>query len=443
MLGDTIFALASAQGGSERAVLRISGPAARAVAATVFTPALPAQRAQVDGFVDVDEVRLPALALVMTAPRSFTGEDVVELHVPGSPLLVELLLDAMLARGAEHGVRRALPGEFTARAVQHGRLDGVAVEGLLLLLHAADRRQVAAGVQWLRGGFAAAVHELRAALQDTLAMIEVGLDFDDGETGAVPRSAWLPRLLQGRDELDGFLAAVPRVAPGGEVLLLGRANAGKSSLANALAGRDLALVDATPGTTRDLLRIDVAPGVVLWDAPGDLDAPSAVDAAALALRDRLAGRAAAALLVLDAGAPVVPAGALAMPLPWCGIVWTKCDTVATIPPLPAEAAARQSSASPVFTTSARSGDGLTALRGWLAQVGSGAVVDAGAELRSAFTRAHAAVARAITLAEQGDSGPELIAVELQAALAALDGLAGGHSPEALLDRIYGRFCLGK
>ncbi|MGB3967266.1 MAG: tRNA uridine-5-carboxymethylaminomethyl(34) synthesis GTPase MnmE, partial [Planctomycetota bacterium] len=140
MLGDTIVALASAPGPSERAVIKISGPRARAVAATVFAPAVPAVRGVVEGHVTVRGQPVAAFALSMVAPASFTGEDTVELHVPGGALLVQCLLDAMRYDGEARGVRLALPGEFTARAVQNGKLTPASVEGLLLLLHAADRR---------------------------------------------------------------------------------------------------------------------------------------------------------------------------------------------------------------------------------------------------------------------------------------------------------------
>ncbi|MEC7725281.1 MAG: tRNA uridine-5-carboxymethylaminomethyl(34) synthesis GTPase MnmE, partial [Planctomycetota bacterium] len=157
MIGDTIVAQASAPGPGDRAVLRVSGPRALAVAARVFEPPLERARGQVDGHVVVRGQALDAYALTMVGPRSFTGEDVVELHVPGSAMLVRLLLARMLEDGASAGVREALPGEFTARACEHGRLDLAQAEGLLLLLHAQDQRQAQAAVQWLNGGLAAAV----------------------------------------------------------------------------------------------------------------------------------------------------------------------------------------------------------------------------------------------------------------------------------------------
>lgn len=448
MLGDTIVALATPSGPGARAVLRISGPRAIDVSQYVFDKELPRRRAQIAGHISVRSSRLSVTALTMIAPHSFTGEDVVELHIPGSPVLVRLLQDALLHDGEARGVRAALPGEFTARACEHGRLDLAQAEGLLMLLHAKDQRQATSAVQWLRGGLADAATQVRSDLQDQLALLEVGFDFDDDDTGAVAPELWLTPLTPLAERLEQLLASLPAAVPGGEVLLVGRANAGKSSLCNALAGHKAVLVADHAGTTRDLLRVEIAPDVHLWDAPGDLDDPDAADTAALAMRERLSGRAASLLLVLDAQDPFVPELALASPLSWFGLVLTKCDLLvagSALPPLPPAVAARLAASGldpqdRVFRTSSTSGEGLDSLRAALVRSAGSTAVDAGGPLRSALQSAADSVRRAIDAAAMA---PELAAVELQAALRALDGIGGEHSPEQLLDRIYGRFCLGK
>lgn len=439
MIGDTIVALASAPGRSERAVIRVSGPAARAVASLVFEPELPSGRGVAEGTVRIRGGRVPAMVLQMLAPKSYTGEDTVELHVPGGPLLVEVLIEDLLARGAGSGLRLALPGEFTARACRNGRLDAAQVEGVLMLLHAADQRAAARALPWLRGGLADAVREVRGALQDALAGIEAGLDFTTEELGAAGDDGWRAGLPGARDRLEQLVAELPAAAPGGEILLLGAANAGKSSLCNALAGRPVAIVDPVPGTTRDLLRVELPGGGVLWDAPGDLAEPGEVDAAALALRDRLAGRAGAAAIVLDAAGPRAPvrAGAAAT-LPVFAVVWTRCDLVAAVPPLPRALLDELPADVPVLQTSAANGSGLDALRRLLAERAHGLGIAPGAPLRAALAAAAAAVQRAMAA-----PGPEFAAVDLQSALQALDDGTARHSPEDLLDRIYSRFCLGK
>jgi tRNA modification GTPase len=437
MLGDTIAARASAAGGSERAVVRVSGPQAFAAAARLFAPALPRQRAAVAGAVDVLGHRVPAMALAMPGPTSFTGEDVVELHVPGSMALVDAVLAALVADGEATGVRLAVAGEFTARAVRNGRMDGAAAEGLLLLLHAEDARATANARAWLSGASADAAGRLRGRLQDALALLEAGLDFDDGEAGALAAAGWRDLLAGARPDLAALLATVPAARPGGEVLLLGAANAGKSSLANALAAAEVAIVGAAPGTTRDLVRVPLPGDGVLWDAPGDLAAPGDVDAAALALRERLGGAAAGCLVVLAADAPVAPASALLTALPVVAVAVTKCD-LAAVPDLP-PALAERTAGAPVFAASARTGAGVAALRMHLGRAAAAGVVDAGGPLRQALADALAGLDRALANA----GGPELAALDLQAALRALDAIGPTHSPEQLLDRIYARFCLGK
>ncbi|MFM1873025.1 MAG: hypothetical protein RL398_2447 [Planctomycetota bacterium] len=433
MLADTIVAESSAPGAGERAVLRLSGPAARAAAALVFAPALANVRAQVDGQVAVRGVSLAAYALVMPGPGSFTGEDTVELHVPGGSLFVQCLLDDLLARGRELGLRAALPGEFTARACRNGRLGLAEAEGVLMVLHAQDRRELAGGVQWLRGGLAREVDEVRARLWDAAALLEAGLDFTADETGAVAPDELRPQLAAAGARLQALLEHLPMAAPGGELLLLGRSNAGKSSLCNALVGRADSLVDAGAGTTRDLLR-HVVGQTALWDAPGDLDSPSAADAAALALRDRLGGRAAAALWVLAADRMQVPAQTAG--LHCAAIVVTKCDLVGRVDPAALVAAPP---GVPVFVTSTATGEGVAALRRWLQRQKGGGIAP-GAPLRGPLLAASAAVERAAT-ALLGT--PELAAAELLDAVRELAGVDGRHSAEPLLDRIYGRFCLGK
>lgn len=430
MLGDTIHAIATPPGTAGRAVLRISGPRAFEAAALVFAPAPQRRRAVVEGEVTAAGARFEALCLAMPAPASFTGEDVVELHVPGSPLLLELLAERLSAAREGLGLRRALAGEFTRRAFENGRVDLCRAQAILALVHAEDAREAAAAAGVLAGAVTAAVQAARMQLQDALAMVEAGLDFTEGETGTVAPALWLPHLEAAQRALAGLLDQVPRGRGGGELLLLGRANAGKSSLCNALAGRDAVLVGPEGGTTRDLVRVDLAPGLALWDAPGDLADAADWDREALRLRDRLAATAAGVIWVVDpadAGPP--PAG-----IDLVAVVATRADLGGAFLP-PAELAGV-----PWFHVSATAGTGIAPLRDLLMRCRGGGSAAAFAPLREALETAHGAAARALGASEVA---AELAALELRAGLDALDGIGGTHTPEHLLDRIFSSFCLGK
>lgn len=446
MLDDTIAAIASPPGRSARGVIRISGPEAFAAAARVLAAPLPRERAAVPCRLRVRGGELDALALTMPGPASFTGEDVVELHLLGSPLLLDRALGALCAERT----RLATPGEFTRRAFEHGKLGLEQAEAVAALIHADGRAAHRAAIHALQGGTGAAVAQVRARVQDALALIEAGLDFSDGETGEVDPAAWLPSLAAARAGLCDLIAHLPATEAGGEILLLGAANAGKSSLGNALLGRDELLVHARAGTTRDTLAVRLGDDVTLFDAPGDLAEPSAVDAAALALRDRLGARVAGALWVVDAAAPRLPAPSA---IPAFGTVLTKLDLLADAPAQGADRAqvaawlARRDLAAlpaPWFLTSARDGRGLAELRAFLASRGRGhaAAGVAFGRWRAAFAAAEAALERAATAGTLGRSD-ELVAADLADALAALDTVSGRSSPEDLLDRIFAAFCLGK
>lgn len=429
MIGDTILAVASAQGSSERAVLRLSGPKAVAMAALLLTPAPPRQRGGHRGSVTVLGCEVEAMALVMPAPASYTGEDCVELQLPGSPLLLALLQDELLRRGTGLGLRLATPGEFTRRACEHGKLDLLQAEGVLAMIAAVGADDARAAAALLHGDASRQLQQLRELLQTALALLESGLDFGDGDTGAVPRQQWLEPLQQAEALVDALHRQLPAASSGGEVLLLGAANAGKSSLCNALAGRDAVLVGAEAGTTRDVVRVEIGKGVCLWDAPGDLLSPATADAAAIALRDRLATTAAAALWVVEPAAPMLPP----TQLPVLAVVCTKSDLGGELP-------AALGDGLPRFAVSSTTGRGIAELRAFLQARCQAGVQAAAAPLRQVIAQVRESLQRARAAA---DAGEELVALELHEALRGLQPDFGAHSAEPLLDRIFARFCLGK
>ena len=408
-------------------MIRLSGPDAVGVAGALLKRRVPTSRTSFDAEVEVLGAAVECRVLVMPGPRSYTGEDVVELHLPGSPLLLEHVLSSLRRQA-----RDATPGEFTRRAVEGGRMDLAEAEAVLELIHAAGAAEGRRALEVLRGGLREGIEQVRGALLDARAMVEAGLDFTEGETGDVAPEAWLPGLAAASARLTELSAALPAAAPGGELLLLGASNAGKSTLCNALAGRQVALVSAAPGTTRDILAADLAPGVRILDAPGDLSAGGAADASAIELRDRLATRASGAVLVVDLTDPVI----VSTELPIVAVVLTKRDLAPA-----AEVPAGLPSA-PRFVVSSAAGDGIEALSRHLRHRASAAPVGSGQRMRDLLDRVGDAVDRAREAALVGVP-EEAIALDLTDAVVELDQLRGQGASEEVLDRVFGRFCLGK
>ncbi|MBI5853169.1 MAG: 50S ribosome-binding GTPase, partial [Planctomycetes bacterium] len=295
-LGDTIAAVASPPGASARGVVRVSGPKAFEAIGRLCDSEPPRARAARELRIAVLDTPIDALALTMTAPRSYTGEDVVELHLPGAPLLLAHVVQSLVATGE---VRAALPGEFTRRAFANHKLSLAQAEAVLALIDADSRDAHRAALAMLHGELGASARSIRAKILDARAWIEAGLDFEIGEAGGVDASHWRPPLQDARAQLSALERSLPRAAAAGDVVLLGAANAGKSSLLNALLGREAAIVSPHAGTTRDVIAVEYAPGLRLLDAPGELESPGELDAMALALRDRLLPSAAGAILVVD------------------------------------------------------------------------------------------------------------------------------------------------
>jgi tRNA modification GTPase len=439
-LHDTIVALSSAAGPGGRAVVRLSGPDALRIAATLFTaaePVLPHRRRCYPG-----ELRLPGVAAplpadlhVWPAPRTYTGQNLVELHTLSSPPLVELLVARLLGAGA----RAAGPGEFTLRAFLAGKLDLTQAEAVLGVIEAGSRAALTEALAQLAGGVTRPLQELRGDLLDLLADVEAGLDFADEDLHFIGPEELLGRIskglalitLLGKQLEQRSLAGAPFRA-----VLAGPPNAGKSSLFNALAG-GAALVSPEPGTTRDYLvrRLDLGGvPVELVDTAGWQDPGDAVGEQAQALGREQAARAGLVLLCLECGRPAPEADAwLRAPQgPPVVPVATKCDLAEPPPGLPA--------------TSAVTGAGLDALRELLADR---ARALAQPPLAPSLSRcrhhveaclAHLRQAHAVALFQEP---PELLALELRGALDQLGEMVGAIYTDDLLDRIFSRFCIGK
>lgn len=427
--------------------MRVTGPRALEVVGAVV-PGLGALRGRRDvrlrlaGWPDV-----PVVAVVLRAPRTVTGDDVVELWVPGSPPLVRALLEALRAAGA----RPAAPGELTRRGFLRGRLDLTRAEAVLALTSAEERGAARAALRALEGGLARAVDAAKAGLVDVLVHVEGAIDFSEEELDHAPAAELARRL----DALDAGLAALVgrgRARPAGTaptVVLAGPPNAGKSALLNALAGRDVALVADQAGTTRDVLeaggRLDGL-DVRLLDTAGDMAARGEVEAQAQA---RAVAAVASADLVLllapdDAALRALRARAEALPCPWL-LVASKADLRA------GPAGAPWPGAPAPLAVSSLTGVGLPALAAAVRRAlggdpGAGAAVDlcATARQEALARRARAAVARARDqLLGPDPARAELAAVDLADAIGALGELTGAVTTDDLLDRLFGQFCVGK
>jgi tRNA modification GTPase len=444
---DTIVARATAAGRGGVAIVRVSGPQARHVALGLLGEVPAPRHATLAGFRDAQGEALDlGLALFFPAPHSFTGEDVLELHAHGGTVVTELLIERVLGLGA----RLARPGEFTERAFLNDKLDLAQAEAIADLIDADSRAAARAAQRSLRGDFSAAVLALNEQVTALRTWVEAAIDFPDEDIdflGSDELRARLAALDVAFAEVETTVRLGCRLREGLHVVIAGRPNAGKSSLLNALAGHDAAIVTPLPGTTRDLVQerieIDGLPVHVVDTAglrvAGDIVEEEGVRRARAAL-----ARADHALVVVDAStAAPGDAAALAAELP-AGlertVVRNKID-------LTAEAPGYAGAARDIVNVSALTRAGLDALRGRLRDVagfhpaGEGLMTARRRHLESLqAARAHFEAART-ALAER--QAGELMAEELLQAQNALAEITGAFTSEDLLARIFQSFCIGK
>jgi tRNA modification GTPase len=444
-LDDTIVAIASAPGGALRGIVRISGPQVASIVAIVFRAddsslsSIASQPTCVPGLLALprDLPPCPALLFLWPTSRSYTRQPSAELHLPGSPPL----LDAALAAVCQAGARLARPGEFTLRAFLAGRLDLTQAEAVLGVIDARDKAELETSLAQLAGGLAQPLHSLRSRLLDLLAHLEAGLDFVDEDIEFISREQLCSELSAAAGEVQ---AVAERLQSRGEagrlprVVLIGRPNAGKSSLLNALAGGEAALVSPIAGTTRDFVAARVnfeGIACLLIDTAGEAsDAEEPIAAAAqLAMRQQ-AEQADLRVLCVDASNPGSPAASDVNDGKMQLVVWTKCDLMAA--------------PSGKLATSSRMGQGLDELRRAIAAKlrtavpEDSAVAGTAERCRDSLRTAADALARAREAAQAG-RGEELVAAEVRAALDELGQVVGAVYTEDVLDRVFSRFCIGK
>lgn len=435
---DTIAAIATATGAGGIGVVRLSGSGALAIAAAVTgvdAAAFVDRMARRVVVRDGRGARLDdGLALVMRGPRSFTGEDVVELLVHGGAVNLAAVLATVVAAGA----RVAEPGELTRRALEAGKIDLVQAEAMLAVVQAPTARAWALAQRNLGGELSTEVARLRAEAATLVAEVEAALDFPDEDLAPAADAMVIRRageLAAACSRLAASFAIGRALERGLVVALVGAVNAGKSSLLNALVGAERVLVSAEPGTTRDYVEVQVewdGVAVTLVDTAGLRDEGGALEQAGRELGRR---RAAAADVVLAVVAP----GEIVDPATWAD---ARTLVVASKVDLGGEATAG------ALATSAVTGAGLAELRrAVLARVGvvddveAGGAVVLGERQRAAAAAAAARFAAAAAL-DVGAAG-EVRALELRAGLGALASLAGERAGEDVLDALFSRFCIGK
>ena len=441
---DTICAIATPPGVGGIGIVRVSGPAAKAVAEAMLGRLPRPRLATFCNFAGDDGETLDSgLALFFPAPHSFTGEDVLELQGHGGPVILNLVLQRVLGLGA----RMARAGEFSERAFLNDRMDLVQAEAVSDLIESGTEAAARAAQRSLEGEFSAVIHQLQAALTELRVFVESAIDFPDEEIDFLAESDVTQRLQNIEKQLSELLvnARQGRLLRDGIVVAIsGKPNAGKSSLLNALAGADVAIVTEVPGTTRDVLReqvhIDGVP-LHLVDTAGIRDTEDAIEAEGIRRARAALAEADIVLNLVDVTDPAASPQPEVESSNHALLVLNKIDLLEA-PPKPTTGA---------VAISAKTGAGLDRLRHTILEKAGGAGRAPG-NAEGAFTArqrhidALKRVARHLqTGREQMEShqAGELLAEELRLAQHALGEITGEVTPDDLLGEIFASFCIGK
>jgi tRNA modification GTPase len=432
---DTIVALSSAPGPGARAVIRITGPKAFELLGSAQMVAGPldySKRYSVPVELRLTGVhaRLPADVYIWPKPRTYTGQDLLELHTISSPPLVELLIAQLLNAGG----RAAKPGEFTMRAFLAGKLDLTQAEAVLAVIHAQTPEQLRDALGQLAGGMAQPLQSLRDELLNFLADLEAGLDFAEEDIRFVDRAELSCRLNKGLEVLNDLTEQLDQRAFSESlfrVVLAGKPNAGKSSLFNRLASGGVALVSAEPGTTRDYLTRKITLGdvqVELIDTAGWQDAADGIQGQAQTQTSSQTASADLVLLCMEAGTVPDERDIAVLGQPNAIPLTTKCDA---------------GNASPdCLATSALTGVGIDELKAMIA-LEARKRIKRGPASSLSRCRNHVRACQTHLARALSNDAPELIALELRGALDELGAMVGAVYTDDLLDRVFSRFCIGK
>ena len=456
MFEDTIAAIATPLGEGGLAVIRISGKSAFAVADKCFTPlgksalkpsAAPTHTVHYGRIVHAGRTVDEVLATVLRAPRTFTGEDTVEVTCHGGLLAAKSVLDAILQNGA----RAAEPGEYTRRAFLNGQIDLAQAEAVADLIHARTELALVAANEQLAGKLSARIGQLRDDLIKTLAHVEAHIDFPDEDIAPDTKTQLLARLERGVALMDELL----RTSNEGQILrrgvraaIVGRPNAGKSSLLNQLLGHDRAIVSHIPGTTRDTIEetanVRGLP-IVFVDTAGLREGGDEIEAEGMRRSRESLARAEFILHVLDGSEALTDADQKHL----AEFVAKKRIVVRNKIDLPAKLKLPEKIDVPVVEVCCLSGKGIDVLKDaikqliWAGEINAETLqVMINSRHQEALTRARAATQRSID-ALRADKTLELVALDLRIATNAVGEIVGKTTTEDLLDSIFSQFCIGK
>ncbi len=439
---DTIYALASGRGRAGVAVVRISGPGAVASLEGMTGKAAPDPRvASLRNLYRSSSKSVidQSLVILFKGPESFTGEDVVELHLHGGPAILAAVMEEL---SGFPGHRPAMPGEFTRRAFEHGKMDLTEAEGLGDLVNAETEAQATQALRQMQGELGRIYEGWRSALVSSLAHLEADIDFPDEDLPGGVAAAVAPKVALLKEEIITHLSDGHRgekIREGLDVVILGRPNVGKSSLLNALARRDAAIVSDEAGTTRDIIEVpmDLAGyPVTIVDTAGLRLSDNRIEREGVRrARDR-AARADIRLFMTTADAPAIPDEFADLLQDGDYRLVNKTDLVVEKPET--ETAPR------LFPLSVMAGEGLDALLAALETDVtrcldlSGAPALTRVRHRQALEECAAALDRF-----DGSMEPELAAEDIRLAVRALGRITGRVDVEDVLDVIFGDFCIGK
>ena len=438
--GDTITAISTATAPAVRMIIRLSGPQSLTIARKLTrSQSLEPSSAQ-QTLISFDNLRCAGWVYAFHSPHSYTGEDSVEFHLPGSPVLAKLLLDELYRQDA----RPAEPGEFTARAFFNGKIGLTEAEGVAATIAAGNQAELLAARQLLAGELVRRLTPITELIAQTLALIEVGIDFSEEDVTFLAIEEVRERIKNISNALNDLLTQSGRfeqLTHEPHIVLAGRPNAGKSSLINALCGRHRAIVSDISGTTRDVLTAELflKNGRVLISDVAGLDATSAGGDTQTIINQQMQTKARQAIESADHVVLVKDStddrDALVLPREINLVVLTKSDLKQQAPHI-----------HPAQRVSSLTGHGMNDLLQALDALAFG---DASRSSTLALNRRHlSAIGDALAALSRAaqrttDGAAELVAMDLRDALDSLGSIVGQVTPDDVLGRVFSAFCIGK